>query len=215
MSFELIYAKTAKGVEEVRARSESISTLARRVLIMIDGRRSENELRWAVRDGQLDSVLAELRSQGLIEECGMAEQPDGDWPLQDDATVPMDPATLRLDLALGSRAAPPTLRDPIDPPARAAAPQSTTIVIRPGRAPATVTAPPAAPAGPSLEDVKRTAVRALFERLGPYGEEPAARIQDCKSLEALREQIKHACKRITTFRGAPAAREYLDAIGLR
>jgi hypothetical protein len=69
-------------------------------------------------------------------------------------------------------------------------------------------------ASASLEEAKRNAVRALYERLGPSGEEPAARINDCKSHEALREQIRHACRRITTFRGEPAAREYLASIGM-
>ncbi len=60
-----------------------------------------------------------------------------------------------------------------------------------------------------LEESKRIAVRALYERLGPYGEAPAAKIQECRSLEALHEQVQQAVRRIADFRGEKAAREYL------
>ncbi|MCU0939175.1 MAG: hypothetical protein MUC86_08505 [Burkholderiaceae bacterium] len=245
MSTSLIYAKTAQGVEEIRTRAAGLSATARRVLIMIDGKRDEDELRLVVRDGELDGVIATLLAQGLIEACGMVEPPEREWLADDAATVAMEPTSLRLDLGLGvsggaataniapppadapvptSRAAgpPPTLRMAIaevdrrtPAPAPAPVPAPTTIIIKPMRtrpAPAPSAAQDAASA--SLEEAKRNAVRALYERLGPYGEEPAARINDCKSHEALREQIRHACRRITTFRGAPAAREYLASIGM-
>jgi hypothetical protein len=247
MSISLIYAKTAQGAEEIRTRAAGLSATARRVLIMIDGKRDEDELRLVVREGELDGVIATLLAQGLIEACGMAEPPEREWLADDAATVAMEATGLRLDLGLGepagaaavtapppaapssaslppSRAAgpPPTLRMAIadvdrrtPAPVPAPVPAPTTIVIKPIRtrqAPAPSADQEAATA--SLEEAKRNAVRALYERLGPYGEEPAARINDCKSHEALREQIRHACRRITTFRGAPAAREYLASIGM-
>jgi hypothetical protein len=244
MSTSLIYAKTAQGAEEIRTRAAGLSATARRVLIMIDGKRDEDELRLVVRDGELDGVIATLLAQGLIEACGMVEPPEREWLADDAATVAMEPTSLRLDLGLGvpggaatastapppaaplspSRAAapPPTLRMAIaevdrrtPAPVPAPVPAPTTIIIKPMNtrpAPAPSAAQDAASA--SLEEAKRNAVRALYERLGPYGEEPAARINDCKSHEALREQIRHACRRITTFRGAPAAREYLASIGM-
>jgi hypothetical protein len=241
MSFVLIYAKTAKGTEEVRTRSSGLSPTARRVLIMIDGKRDENELRLVVRQGELEGVLAMLLAQGLIEECGLADLPERDWTDDEEATVAMEPTGLRLDLGMGggsadavaslapaahaSRAAPPpppTLRVLIEEvdrrtvvPTPAPMPPPTTIVIKPVRAsPAPQVSAEEDAANASFEETKRAAVRALYERLGPYGEEPAGRINDCKTYEALREQIRHACRRITTFRGAPAAREYLASIGL-
>jgi len=240
MGFSLIYAKTAKGAEEVRTRSAGLSPTARRVLIMVDGKRDENELRLVVRTGELEGVLATLVAQGLIEECGLAERPDATWGDDEDlATIPLDPTDLRLDLAVGaalaqrtvapaappSRAAPPpppTLRMAIaevdrrtPPPVPVAPPAPTTIIIKPVRVRADAAAlAEQDEASAALEEAKRAAVRALYERLGPYGEEPAARINDCKSHEALREQIKHACRRISTFRGEPAARDYLASIGM-
>lgn len=224
MSFSLVYTKTAKGHEEIRTRSDAISPLARRVLIMVDGKRTEDELRWVVRNGELDEILVTLRAQGLIEECGLAELPDDGWAA--DATVAEAAPRLDLGLPAAPRLAaapppPPTLRievpptaagnaAPIAPAVRAAAPVP---IDRPQAAPPPAPAP--APKELSLEDVKRAAVRALYDRLGPYGEAPAARIQECKSHDELRAQIKNACKRIVTFRGEPAAREYLAAIGLQ
>jgi hypothetical protein len=235
MSFSLIYTKTAKGAEEIRNRAAGLSPSARRVLIMIDGKRNEDELRLVVRDCELEGAIAALLAQGLIEECGVAETPERDWADDDQATVAVEQTGLRLDLGFGaaplatSRAAPPpppTLRMAIaevdrrtvvPPPAPVPAP--TTVVIKPTRPVPGRAAAPAAAGAPltdetSLEQVKRAAVRALYDRLGPYGEEPAARINDCRTPEALREQIRHACQRITTFRGAPAAREYLASIGM-
>jgi hypothetical protein len=245
MSISLIYAKTAQGAEEIRTRAAGLSATARRVLIMIDGKRDEDELRLVVRDGELDGVIATLLAQGLIEACGMVEPPEREWLADEAATVAMEASGLRLDLGVPAGAAaasmppPAALPSPPLPPSRAAGPPPTlrmaiaevdqrtpapaptpvpaptTIIIKPIRArPAPSPSADQEAANASLEEAKRNAVRALYERLGPYGEEPAARINDCKSHEALREQIRHACRRITTFRGAPAAREYLASIGM-
>jgi len=40
----LVYAKTARGIAEVGTRSDAVSLSARRVLIMIDGKRTLAEL---------------------------------------------------------------------------------------------------------------------------------------------------------------------------
>lgn len=297
MTLSMIHVKTAKGMAEVKSRSNALSPVARRVLIMIDGRRSEADLAPVVRDGELETILATLRSLGMIEECGVVDlPPPAPAEADDEQTVMEVPPTLRLELGIAPlRAAaaaapppPPTLRVPFDlrpgtlgatpsplverrtppnaappPPAPAVAaapatqaaaalsadvvrgaatapmvtpamqpvqrvlpPVNTTPALRrvvvappppPPPAQAEVAPPPApAPAPPpaSFEETKRAAVRALYERLGPYGEEPAARLQDCKSLDALREQIAHAGKRISTFRGEAAARDYLAGLGL-
>lgn len=218
MTYSLIYNKTARGVEEVRARRAGLSAAARRVLILIDGRRSEDELRLVVREGELESALVALRAQGLIEECALTDRP-GRGLDDDPPTVPLAPGGLALDLGQPADRAqePPTLRRAIaeaDRRATAAPPPpspAATIVIRPTRS-----APPPAreETNAALEEAKRAAVRALYDRLGPYGEEPAARINECRTQEALREQIRHACRRISTFRGESAARDYLAAIGL-
>ncbi|MFN7572250.1 MAG: hypothetical protein ACK5TK_12480 [Betaproteobacteria bacterium] len=65
-----VFAKTAKGSAEVAQRSNAISAIARRVLIMVDGKRSVRELTPLAPPGQIDTVLAELQQLGLIEAVG-------------------------------------------------------------------------------------------------------------------------------------------------
>ena len=111
MSYSLIYTKTARGVEEVRARRAGLTAAARRVLILIDGKRSEHELRLVVREGELESALVTLRAQGLIEECALTDRP-GRGLDDDPPTVPLAPGGLALDLGVPAEPAkaPPTLR---------------------------------------------------------------------------------------------------------
>ncbi len=188
MNFSLIYSKTAKGVAEVAARSGTLTPAMRRVLIMVDGRRTAAELELVARDGEFEGIVAALLEKGMIEQTGTVEAEIPDWVDDDEeATVVME-----------------SPRGPDAIPSPRAAAQA---VAAPTSAPA-----PAQPPAPSLEERKRMAVRALYDRLGPYGEEPAARIQECKTLEELSEKLKHACRRIALFRGEQAAREYLVSI---
>lgn len=62
-----VYAKTPKGVAEIAARSAQLSMTTRRVLIMIDGKRSVDELSVLLRPGEVDAVIAQLESAGLIQ----------------------------------------------------------------------------------------------------------------------------------------------------
>jgi hypothetical protein len=186
MNFSLIYAKTAKGAAEIAARSGALTPAMRRVLIMVDGRRTAAELELVARDGEFENIIAALLEKGMIEQTGTVEAEIPDWVDDEEATVVME-----------------SPRGPDAIPALRAAPQA-------AAAPAPV---PAEPKTPTLEERKRMAVRALYDRLGPYGEEPAARIQECKSFEELGEKLKHACRRIALFRGEQAAREYMASIG--
>ncbi len=188
MNFSLIYSKTAKGVAEVAARNGALTPAMRRVLIMVDGKRTAAELQLVARDGEFESIVAALLERGMIEQTGTVEADIPDWVDDEEATVVMDS---------------PRGPDAIPAPRAAAQPAAA-----PAPAPA-----PAPPKAPTLEERKRMAVRALYDRLGPYGEEAAARIQECKTLEELGERLKHACRRIALFRGEQAAREYLVSIG--
>jgi hypothetical protein len=191
MNFSLIYSKTAKGVAEVAARSGALTPAMRRVLIMVDGRRTAAELELVARDGEFEGIVAALLEKGMIEQTGTVEADIPDWVDDDEeATVLME-----------------SPRGPDAVPALRAAAQA---VAAPAPAPAPA---PAEPKTPTLDERKRMAVRALYDRLGPYGEEPAARIQECKTLEELGEKLTHACRRIALFRGEQAAREYLVSIG--
>jgi hypothetical protein len=67
---KLVFAKTSKGVAEVATRGGALNMAARRVLIMIDGRRSVAELGAMLRNSELDVVINLLEAQGFISRQG-------------------------------------------------------------------------------------------------------------------------------------------------
>ena len=73
-----VYAKTAAGVAEVGARSDTLSQGARRLLVLIDGRRPLAALPSTVRPGELPKLIQELLDGGLIALSGIVpELPPG------------------------------------------------------------------------------------------------------------------------------------------
>jgi hypothetical protein len=75
MDGTLIYAKTPKGVAEVAARSAELSMTTRRVLIMMDGKRTVDELAVLVRPGEIDGIVTQLESAGLAQKAGDGSAP--------------------------------------------------------------------------------------------------------------------------------------------
>jgi hypothetical protein len=65
-----IYAKTARGAAEVAQRSAGLSLAARRVLIMVDGKRSAEDLTPFAPPGQFDELLQRLVQLNLVEQIG-------------------------------------------------------------------------------------------------------------------------------------------------
>jgi hypothetical protein len=63
----LIYAKTPKGVAEVGTRSSAVSLAARRVLIMIDGKRTLGELAPLSPTGDIGPIVEQLEAQGMVQ----------------------------------------------------------------------------------------------------------------------------------------------------
>lgn len=61
------FAKTDKGRAEVAGRSGALSALQRRVLIVVDGKKTVNDLGAFVRVGELEPVLLHLQREVLIE----------------------------------------------------------------------------------------------------------------------------------------------------
>ena len=66
MDGSVVYTKTPKGISEIATRSAQLSMTTRRVLIMIDGKRTVDELSVLLRPGEVDGVVAQLESAGLI-----------------------------------------------------------------------------------------------------------------------------------------------------
>jgi hypothetical protein len=62
-----IFVKTQKGVEEIGKRSSDMSFRVRRILIMVDGNHSVDDLREMVLPGDLDPALGLLEENAYIE----------------------------------------------------------------------------------------------------------------------------------------------------
>ena len=71
----LVYVKTSPGTHEVLARKLQLTPAERRILIIIDGKRSVAELPDFARPGEIVSILASLTQKGLIQISGMYELP--------------------------------------------------------------------------------------------------------------------------------------------
>lgn len=68
-----IFAKTTLGQQEIQTRSQGLSPLMRRMLVLIDGRRSTGELATFVPGEDVDFLLQQLMAQGCIDTTGGAE----------------------------------------------------------------------------------------------------------------------------------------------
>ena len=62
-----VYFKTDKGRAEVAGRSGAVNLAQRRVLILVDGKKTVNDLGAFARAGELEPDLVHLRQLGLIE----------------------------------------------------------------------------------------------------------------------------------------------------
>jgi hypothetical protein len=66
----VIYIKTDKGRTVVAERNVELSGLQRRLLIVVDGKKTVNDLGALVRAGELEGVLSALLEHALIEPSG-------------------------------------------------------------------------------------------------------------------------------------------------
>lgn len=63
----MMYIKTDKGRAELAGRSRALDAVQRRLLVLIDGNKTVNDLAVFVRVGELDEALDHLLREGLIE----------------------------------------------------------------------------------------------------------------------------------------------------
>ncbi len=85
MNLQSVYSKTVAGAQEITTRSLHLDAMTRRLLIIVDGERSAEELMQFFKEGQDISVLFETLVQlGLIERTGgpiTTTAPDSIQPL--------------------------------------------------------------------------------------------------------------------------------------
>lgn len=71
MPSRAVFRKTPKGVDEVQHRSGKLTPRQRRILIMVDGKRTVEELRELASTDDLSNVLGHLEEEGYIELVGL------------------------------------------------------------------------------------------------------------------------------------------------
>ena len=186
MDSHLIFSKTPRGTEEMNARTAGLSLHTRRVLIMVDGKRSIAELTQYARAGEILDVLSQLETAGLI------VRP---------APPPPPPPT-----APPSSAGPATVGGPatVRGPATVKRPRTLSSAVTEGGDPQSVVI--------TLEEAKRRAVRELLDRVGPAGDDMARRIERCESSEEFRDRVRDAERLIAGFINDAAAQDYLRAL---
>lgn len=102
----VVFAKTAKGTEEMQQRQGGLTPRTRRLLILIDGQRSVDDLRTMVVMDDLTHALGQLEEEGYIQVLGI-KQEDGALttemetlpPVTSFRPLPEHPVTKELDMA--------------------------------------------------------------------------------------------------------------------
>ena len=160
-----LYRKSAKGIAEIETRAHRLAPRLRSALILVDGRRSDDDLRTLLQQNT-DETLLSLVADGFIEVVSVSDAP-------------------------GPRATAPAPGAARVPAAGAAAP------------PASITL-----SDRDLATVRRDAVRALTDELGPLAESVALRIERSRSFDELRPLLQRAAQMVETARGAAAAQVF-------
>lgn len=171
-----IYRKTDKGHAEIETRAHRLTPRLRQALILTDGKRSLDDLRKLLGPAP-DEVLQALAAQGFIE-----------------AVVAQ--ATQALNRPAGpvvtaQRVAPP------GPAGGAAAPSPAGVASSAPTRPLTVVRP--------IEELRREAVRALNDLLGPMAESIALKIERARTPEELAPLLATAQQIVRNARGPQAA----------
>ena len=102
----VVFAKTPKGQAEIATKAGGLTPRQRRVLIMVDGKRSVDELREMLLTDDLQHTLGLLEETGLIEvgsvtdAAGTASEPQAQMPpITAFGELPGSPDPLRLQQA--------------------------------------------------------------------------------------------------------------------
>ncbi|MDD5297885.1 MAG: hypothetical protein PHU46_13325 [Rhodocyclaceae bacterium] len=84
----VVFAKTQKGQTEVETRSGGLSPRVRRVLIMVDGRRTVDELRGMLAADDLTHTLGMLEEEGYIAMTALKDERSGQTRAAPDHPLP-------------------------------------------------------------------------------------------------------------------------------
>lgn len=179
-----VYRKSSKGQQEIETRANRLGPRLRTALILVDGRRSDADLR-ALIQLEADATLLALLEGGYIEVVSAGP-----------VATPVVAAAVQAPRA--------TLPSPAAP-AGAAVPAATGVAAAPG-APAVAAAPQINPA--AIADRRRLAVRHLTDNLGPMAEDLALRIEKTRSWPELRAELELGRTVLARARGGAAAARF-------
>jgi hypothetical protein len=95
MDGTLIFVKTPAGTAEVGTRTAQLTMTTRRVLIMMDGKRTVDELSALVRPGEIDGIIEQLETAGFAYRTAESKPVSGPagGELRGDATIPTSDAS--------------------------------------------------------------------------------------------------------------------------
>lgn len=186
-----VYRKTAKGSAEIERRQHGLSIKLRSVLIMVDGRRDDGELRPLV-GAHFDSLIDALVVGEFVEAVTVTEGP----------------------AAGGTHAAAPAARA-LPPVSAGLAPLSS---LSPSAA--TAMAPPAPSAATGVATFlvrRRDAVKQLHDLLGPSADPLTVRVERASTEAELLPLLQLARHLIASARGPESARvwqqRFIDPAG--
>lgn len=74
--FHCVFAKTIEGQQEIQTRARKLSPLIRRLLVLVDGKHTGQELSTYVAGQDVVAMLTELLEHGCISVAKSAESPD-------------------------------------------------------------------------------------------------------------------------------------------
>ena len=95
----LVFAKTTEGAAELAGRQHGLTTVERRILILVDGHRRLADLPPFARPGEIGPIIDKLQSQGLIRLAGIADDPPAQAPTEDQDSARTRLNALRQQLA--------------------------------------------------------------------------------------------------------------------
>ncbi len=178
-----IYRKSPAGVAEVQARALGLRAELRRLLILIDGTATTERLAAFVRGSEIDFLLAELETQGLIVPAVVAP-PVG------------------IGAAIGKGASASGTGGPATVTASPAIP-APNAVGNDGLP---------EPTAAQVQAVRRAAIHTLHDILGPDADRLAIKIENCKDAQQMRTAINELRQILDQQVGAAAGQRFIDTV---
>jgi len=219
-----IYRKTDAGVAEIQARALGLRAELRRLLILVDGVAPVGRLANFVRGAEIDFLIAELETQGLITAATLGQI----MRMADPAPAPARPAAAPTPAAVAAVAPPAVVPPaPVAPVVAAVAPPVPSAAYSPldaptGIAPRMPSAPPppvapahdggVEPSAAQLQAVRLAAIRTLHELLGASAGNLTGKIHRSRDAQEMRVAITEIRQNLERQLGSAVGQRFLEAV---